>query len=88
MECGGLSVTDMTSGTPWMPLWCAGSCATSMRVRTLNAQTLYLLTASDLFLLLSSLFPCAFLPYCSFQYCTASTNKLGERTLGKRLLQS
>ena len=48
MECGGLSVTDMTSGTPWMPLWCAGSYATSMRVRTLNAQTLYLLTASGL----------------------------------------
>ena len=43
MECGGLSVTDMRSGTPWMPLWCVGSCATSMRVRTLNAQTLYLL---------------------------------------------
>ena len=42
MECGELSVTDMGSGTPRMLLWCAGSCATSMKVRTLNAETLYI----------------------------------------------
>ena len=33
MECGGLSVMVGT-GTPGMPLWCADSCATSMKVRT------------------------------------------------------
>ena len=35
MEYGGLSVM-VDIGTPWMPLWCAGSCATSMKVRTLT----------------------------------------------------
>ena len=42
MEYGGLSVTDMRSGTPGMPLQCAGSFATSMKVRTLNGQTSFL----------------------------------------------
>ena len=32
MEFGGLSV--METGIPWMPLWCAGNFATSMKVRT------------------------------------------------------
>ena len=35
MECGGLSVMEET-GTPGMPLWCAASSASSMKVRTLN----------------------------------------------------
>ena len=38
MECGGLSVTDIRSGTPWMPLWCVGNFATSTKVRTLILQ--------------------------------------------------
>ena len=41
MECGGLSVMEDT-GTPWMPLWCAGTFASIVKVRTLNAQTLSL----------------------------------------------
>ena len=34
MECGELSVME-DGGIPWMPLWCAGNFATSMKVRTL-----------------------------------------------------
>ena len=49
MEYGGLSVTDKGSGTLWMPLWCAGSFATSMKVRTLNRQTSYVFIGSGLF---------------------------------------
>ena len=49
MEYGGLSVTDKGSGTPGMPQWCAGSFATSMKVRTLNGQTSYVFTGSGLF---------------------------------------
>ena len=40
MECGGLSVMEET-GTPWMPLWCAGSSATSMKVRPLFKKIEY-----------------------------------------------
>ena len=43
MECGGLSVME-EGGTPGMPLWCAGSCATSMKVRTLIFITYTLLS--------------------------------------------
>ena len=35
MGCGRLSVTDIRSGTPWMPLWCAGSCTMTTKVRTI-----------------------------------------------------
>ena len=34
MEYGGLSVME-EGGTPWMPLWCVGNFATTMKVRTL-----------------------------------------------------
>jgi len=90
MEYGGLSVTDMRSGTPGMPLWCAGSFATSMKVRTLNGQTSYVFTGSGLFYslpphhLVYSLV--LFFLIFAFSICTASTNKLGKRMLGKRLL--
>ena len=44
MECGGLSViTD--AGTQEMPLWCAGSCGTSMEVRHANVASYYNTTA-------------------------------------------
>ena len=49
MEYGGLSVTDMRPGTPGMPLWCADSFATSMKVRTLNGQTSYVLRKKAFF---------------------------------------
>ena len=39
MECGGLSV--MEALIPWMLLWCAGSCASSKKVRTLLMQKLH-----------------------------------------------
>ena len=38
MEYGGLYVME-EDGTPGMPLWCAGSSNTSMKVRTPSAQT-------------------------------------------------
>ena len=37
MECGGLSVMEET-GTPGMPMWCAGSFTSSMKV-SIDAQT-------------------------------------------------
>ena len=43
MEYGGLFVKEGTrTGTPWMLLWCAGSSASSMKVRTLNVLYLHL----------------------------------------------
>ena len=89
MEYGGLSVTDVRSGTPGMPLWCAGSFATSMKVRTLNGQTSYVLQVLAFLLLTPHHLVYSlvlFFLIIAYSTCTASNNKLGKGMLGKRLL--
>ena len=87
MEYGGLSVTDMGTGTPWMPLWCADSFATSMKVRTVNGQTLYVLQVLAFLLLTPHHLVYSlvlFFLIIAYSTCTTSTNKLGKGVLGKR----